>query len=243
METKEPPEDNNPKRYTIEEYLEMERNSSVKHEYYKGEIFPLGAGLEHNIINEPAVDYNKKRYTIEEYLEMERASEVKHEYYQGEIFAMAGASDNHNWLFTNVFGELYIKLKGKPCRPYSSDMRVHIPENTLFFYPDISIFCGSLTTTDNEKDTALHPTVIIEILSKSTRSYDQGTKFKLYQDIPTLKEYIMIDSERIGITSFRINEHNRWVLEEYKTLQEIVLIPTVGVSLSMKDIYDDVVFK
>ncbi|HEY8896210.1 MAG TPA: Uma2 family endonuclease [Niastella sp.] len=244
MEKKTPPEHDNKKRYyTVEEYLEFERKSNVKHEYYKGEIFPLGDSLEHSIIiNEPAVDYTKQRYTIEEYLEMERASDIKHEYYQGEIFAMAGAGPGHNLIFSNVFGELYVSLKGKPCRPYGSDMRIHIPENTLFCYPDISIFCGEPITTDKEKDSVLHPTIIIEIMSKSTRSYDQTTKFDLYRDIPTLKEYILIDSESIGVKSYRIDADNRWVLEEYKTLQDIVLIPTVGVSLSMKDIYDGVVF-
>src|SRR5690349_20201016 len=239
MEKKEPPENKSKKRFTIEEYLEMERASNVKHEYYQGEIYPLGAGLEHNIIKEPAVDYTKQRYTIEEYLEMERASDVKHEYYQGEIFAMAGASDNHIIISMNTSTELRNQLKNKSCRPYGSDMRVHIPENTLFCYPDISIFCGRLTTTDKEKDTAIHPTIIIEILSKSTRTYYLTTKFDLYQNIPTLKEYILIDSERINITSFRIDSHNRWVSEYYKTLQDTVIIPTVGVSLSMQEIYDD----
>jgi Uma2 family endonuclease len=242
MEKKEPPEDKSKKRYTIEEYLEMERKSNGKHEYYQGEIFPLGAGLEHNVIKEPAVDYTKQRYTIEEYLEMERASDVKHEYYQGEIFAMAGAGPEHNIIFSNVFGELYASLKGKPCRPYGSDMRIHIPENTLFCYPDISIFCGDPITTDKEKDTVLHPTIIIEIMSKSTRNYDLGTKFDLYRDIPTLKEYIVIDSERIGVTAFRINMNNQWVLKDYKTFQDTVLIPTVEVTLSMQDIYNGVVF-
>jgi Uma2 family endonuclease len=242
IETKEPPEDNSKKRYTIEEYLEMERKSNVKHEYYKGEIFPLGAGLEHNMVKEPAVDYNKRRYTIEEYLEMERASDVKHEYYQGEIFVMAGASENHVIISMNTSTELRNQLKNKSCRPYGNDMRVHIPENTLFCYPDISIFCNNLTTTDKEKDTALHPTIIIEILSKSTRNYDLTTKFDLYRDIPTLKEYILIDSERIGVKSFRIDTQNQWVLQEYKTREDIVLIPTVGVSLSMQEIYDDVKF-
>lgn len=237
MEKKEPPENNSKKRYTIEEYLEMERASNVKHEYYQGEIFPLGAGLEHNIIKEPAVDYNKKRYTEEEYLEMERASDVKHEYYQGEIFAMAGASDTHNIIFVNALGELYSQLKNKPCRPYGSDMRINIPENTLYTYPDISIICGDPITKDEKKDTALCPAIIIEILSKFTRNYDLGTKFELYRDIPTLKEYILIDSENIGVKTFRINAHNHWELEEYKSLQETVMIPTVGLSLSLQDIY------
>jgi Uma2 family endonuclease len=213
---KKGPEDNSNQYYTFQEYLEMEHNAEVK---------------------EPAVDYNKKRYTIEEYLEMERASDVKHEYYQGEIFAMSGASDRHNWIFSNVFGELCIQLKFKSCQPFGSDMRMHIPENTLFTYPDISIYCGDPTVIDKEEDTVIEPTIIIEILSPSTRAYDLGKKFELYRDIPTLKEYILIDIESIGVKSWRINAHNHWELSAYKTLEETVQIPTIGISLSMQDIY------
>jgi Uma2 family endonuclease len=221
MEKKETPDNYNPQYCTFQEYLENERSSEV---------------------NEALLDYTKMRYTVEEYLEMERASDVKHEYYRGEIFAMSGASDNHNWIYINVIGEIYTFLKGKPCRPYGSDMRMHIPENTLYTYPDISIYCGDVITTDKEKDTALRPIVIIELLSPSTRTYDLGKKFELYKAIPTLKEYLLIDSERIGVKSWRMNAHNFWEPEEYKTLQDTVLIPTVGVSLSMKDIYDGVQF-
>jgi Uma2 family endonuclease len=217
MEKKEPTDNNSPKYYTFQEYLEMERTSEVK---------------------EAAVDYNKKRYTIEEYLEMERAAEVKHEYYQGEIFAMSGAGDTHNWIFTNVFIGFGVQLKDKPCRPYGSDMRMHIPENTLFTYPDISIYCEDPNTIDdNEDDNKTNPTIIIEILSPSTRAYDLGKKFELYRYIPTLKEYILIDTEKICVKIFRSNAHNHWELEEYKTLQEAVQIPTIGITLSMQAIY------
>jgi Uma2 family endonuclease len=188
-------------------------------------------------VKEPAVAYGKQKYTIEEYLQMERLSDVKHEYYKGEIFAMAGASDPHNIIAVNLTGELYIKLKGSGCRPYGSDMRMHIPENTLFTYPDISIFCGELITFDKENDTAKLPVVIIEILSKNTRNYDRGDKFKLYRDIPTLKEYILVDSENIGVEIYRINEHNHWELEEYKNLSEVVSLNAINVSLKMEDIY------
>lgn len=249
MEKKKTVIDYSKKDYTIEEYLELERASDVKHEYYRGEISPMldydtrdKSYLDGGELKEPAVDYNKKRYTEEEYLEMERASDVKHEYYQGEIFAMAGAGTSHNVIFSNVFVRAGIQLLNKPCRPYGSDMRINIPENTLYTYPDISIICGDPITKDEKKDTALLPTIIIEILSKSTRDYDLGTKFELYRDIPTLKEYILIDSENIGVKTFRINEHNHWELEEFKSLQEIVMIPTVGVSLAMQDIYNGVSF-
>ena len=227
MEKKGSANDNS-KSYTLEEFLQMERAPDVQYQYHEGKIWE---------VKEAAVSYNKHHYTIEEYLQMERASNVKHEYYQGEIFDMAGAGHRHNWTFTNVFGELCAQLKDDPCRLYGSDMRMHIPENTLFTYPDISIYCGDPTTTVVDDDTVIQPSIIIEILSKSTRDYDRGTKFNLYRDIPTLKEYILIDTEKIGVEVFRINTHNHWGLQEYKTLQQTVQLPTVGVSLSMQDIY------
>jgi Uma2 family endonuclease len=220
--------DNSKKRYTLEEFLQMERAPDVQYQYHNGEIWE---------VKEAAVSYNKQHYTIEEYLQMERASNEKHEYYQGEIFTMSGASHRHNIIFSNVFGEITIQLKNTSCRPYGSDMRMHIPENTLFTYPDISIYCGNPTTIDQEEDTVIQPTIIIEILSKSTRDYDRGTKFNLYRDIPTLKEYILIDTEKIGVEVFRINAHDHWVLQECKALQQTVQLPTVGVSLSLQGIY------
>jgi Uma2 family endonuclease len=228
MENTTPIEEYRKTRYTIEEFLQMERDPGVQYQYHNGEIWE---------VKEAAVSYNKQHYTIEEYLQMERASNVKHEYYQGEIFAMAGAGRRHNIIFSNVFIEAGIQLKNSTCRPFGSDMRMHIPENTLFTYPDISIYCGDPTTIDQEEDTVIQPTIIIEILSKSTRDYDRGTKFKLYRDIPTLKEYMLIDTEKIGIEVFRINAHNNWVLQEYKTLQLTVQLPTVGVSFLIQDIY------
>jgi Uma2 family endonuclease len=191
-------------------------------------------------VREPIVAYGKKNFTIEEYLEMERASIEKHEYYQGEIFAMSGAGISHNIIFTNVFREVAYKLKGKSCQPFGSDMRTHIPENTLFTYPDISIYCGDIN--EYNEDTIIQPSVIIEILSPSTKSYDRGEKFKLYRDIPTLKEYILIDSGNVNVEAFRFNEHNHWELEEYKKTGDILFIRTVQLSLQLGEIYDGVKF-
>ena len=156
-------------------------------------------------VKEPLPAYSKDRYTIEEYLEMENAAAEKHEYYKGEIFAMSGAKLTHNMIVTNIFGNLYSKLKGKPCRPFGSDMRIHIPANTLFTYPDISVMCGEIESRDNDDMNFLNPTVIIEVLSPSTKNYDRGEKFRLYRDIPSLKEYILVDSESISIEAFHIN--------------------------------------
>ena len=134
-------------------------------------------------VREPAIAYGKTKLTEEEYLSFEKASQTKHEYYRGEIFAMSGAGARHNVIFSNLFGELAYKLKNHSCRPYGSDMRVNIPENTLYTYPDISIYCGDIVPSEKDEDTATSPTVIIEILSPSTKEYDRGTKFKLYRSM------------------------------------------------------------
>ena len=188
-------------------------------------------------IKEPAIAYGKQKFTIEEYLQMERSSEQKHEYYDGEVFAMSGASPKHNVIFRNVYGELVFWLKGKPCQPYGSDLRIHIPENTLFTYPDISIICRDIVTEENDEDTIIEPSVLIEILSPSTKNYDRGTKFKLYRDIPSLKEYVLIDSEAASVEIFRLNESGHWQLEEYKNPDDFLKINTVDFQLSLGEIY------
>ena len=189
-------------------------------------------------VNEPAVAYSKQKMSIQEYLEFEKNSIDKHEYYRGEIFMMAGAMPKHNVIFKNVFGELYKKLKGKSCQPYGSDLRINIPENTLFTYPDISIICGDIVTSEHDEDTATQPVVLIEILSKRTKDYDRGSKFKLYRDIPTLKEYILIDSESISIEAFSINQNNHWELKEYKTVENTLSIATIDFQLPLIEIYE-----
>ena len=188
-------------------------------------------------VKEPVAEYQPKRLSIGEYLALECQAETKHEYYQGEVFAMSGASTRHNILFSNLFGDLAFKLKGKSCRPYGSDMRIHIPENTLFTYPDISIFCGELQISEHNEDSAIGPTVLVEILSPSTKNYDRGEKFKLYRDIPSLREYVLIDTESVRVEVFRLNASQHWELEEYKSLDKILSIQAIDFSLSLRDIY------
>jgi Uma2 family endonuclease len=193
-----------------------------------------------NEVKEPAPKYD--RFTEEEYLEIERSGTEKHEYYQGEIFAMSGASFSHNDIFTNTFGELTSKLSESSCRPYSSDLRIHIPANTLYTYPDISIICGKKEATDDSFDTATNPTVIIEILSKSTRNYDRGNKFALYREIATLKEYILIDSESVSVEQFSKSDDGSWLLKEYKKLDLILTIQILNLSIPLAKLYKQVDF-
>lgn len=189
-------------------------------------------------IRDPLVVYNKKKFTLEEYFLFEKDSVEKHEFYKGEIFSMAGAGARHNIIFKNVFIALGIGLKGKSCQPYGSDLRIHIPENSLFTYPDISIICGEIILSEKDVDTAVQPIALIEILSPSTKSYDRGDKFKLYRDIPTLREYILIDPEAIMIEAFRLNQNKHWELEEYKNVHEILKMQSVDLQLPLIEIYE-----
>jgi Uma2 family endonuclease len=145
---------------------------------------------------EPALAYGRKHWSIDEYLEQEKSSDEKHEYFQGEVFAMAGATVQHNIIASTLLTELGSKLKGKGCQPFGSDLRIHIPANTLFTYPDVSVFFGEV-----------NPLVIIEILSRSTKTYDRGDKFKFYRDIITLREYVLVDSESILVEAFAVNSY------------------------------------
>ena len=191
-------------------------------------------------IKEPAVAYNKEKVSIEEYLEMENVSVEKHEYYKGEIFAMSGARVPHNAITGNLFISLGQKLKGKKSKPYNSDQRIHFPSNTLFTYPDISIICGEIITLNNDNYNVLNPAVIIEVLSKSTKNYDRGVKFKLYRDIPALKEYILADSESIHIEVFRLNENNHWELEEYNSKEDLLDVKAIDENNLVSEIYEGV---
>ncbi len=182
------------------------------------------------MVHEPLFAYGnpeKTRLTIAEYLEWENQASEKHEYYQGEVFAMSGAKMVHNRISVNFLIALGVRLKGKSCKPFNSDQRIHIPRNTLFTYPDISVVCGNPDTLNDDQWNMLNPSILIEVLSPSTQSYDRGAKFRLYQDIPSLKEYILVSSEKTAIELFRLRG-GRWELEGYTDPAQCLLIAILG---------------
>lgn len=179
-----------------------------------------------------------KELTSEDaYLASERVATTKHEFFRGEVFAMSGASKEHNRIFSNLFVGVGVHLKGKKCDLFGSDMRVHVLENTLYAYPDMSIVCGKQEYLDKEVDTLLNPKVIVEILSASSRDYDKGGKFTLYRGIPSLEEYILVDSEKVYVERFYKNEQGQWALSEYKTLTDQLDITSIQFSTSLSEIY------
>lgn len=193
-------------------------------------------------VKEPSVSYQKRYMTEEEYLVMEEQSEEKHEWYQGEVFAMSGAKVPHNSISGNLYLAIGNHLKRKSCKPFTSDQGIYIEKNGLYTHPDISIVCGKTETRRNKNVYILNPSVIIEVLSPGTKNYDRGGKFELYRDIPSLQEYILIDSETIGVEIFTINEQGFWELKEYTNPDELLLIKTIDLGLPLSDIYEDVEF-
>ena len=184
----------------------------------------------------------KKYISPEEYLKFERQSEEKHEYYNGEVFAMSGASVSHNIIAVNILVALANKLKGTSYISLGSDMRVYVSENGLYTYPDVSVFHSEVKLQDDEKDTALYPTVIFEVLSKATQDYDRGGKFKLYRDIPTLEEYVLVSQDSINVEHYKKQHDGKWLLEEIKNLEDKLILSSIDSELDLKDIYYKVKF-
>jgi Uma2 family endonuclease len=192
-----------------------------------------------NEVKEPVPKYNF--ISQEEYLISERASPEKHEYYNGEVYAMSGASHEHNFIAYNLNRVIAPFVHGKGCKFFGSDFRVHIPSNTLYTYPDFTIVCGDNLSQLLHTDNLAAPSVIIEILSKSTADYDRGTKFSFYREIVTLKEYILIDSTKISVEMFSKQNDGKWLLSEYKNMTDSFYIATIGLTLLLKEVYEDVI--
>lgn len=190
------------------------------------------------MVREPVVPYGKARMTVSEYLEWESGQMEKHEYYQGEVFAMSGPRATHVVISHNLNYSLRKRLDGSSCRPYMSDLRIHIPSNTLFTYPDLSVFCGYPETLDNDDWNALNPIVLGEVLSPSTSAYDRGPKFRLYQDIPSLREYLLVDSQSIDIVVWRKGEDGKWESQSYHSPDDSVPIAALGLEVPVREIYE-----
>ncbi|MCG9129442.1 Uma2 family endonuclease, partial [Candidatus Poribacteria bacterium] len=131
-------------------------------------------------------------YTPEEYLIKERSADFKSEYRDGDIVAMPGASRQHNLITVNISSGLHIQLIDRSCEVYTNDMRVKVSDTGLYTYPDVVVVCEEPNFEDNNFDTLLNPTVIVEVLSPSTETYDRNEKFTSYQTLESLQEYILV---------------------------------------------------
>lgn len=185
----------------------------------------------------------KTQLSPQDYLALERKASFKSEYYKGKMFAMSGARRNHNMVTGNTLSIINMFLRGKPCTVFPSDMRLHIPATGLYTYPDLLVVCGKEEFVDNEFDTLTNPVIIVEVLSESTEKYDRGNKFLFCRSIPSLREYLMISSDRICVEKYALNERNHWELSDALTLQDSIHLDSIDFTLQLADVYDKVQFE
>ena len=176
----------------------------------------------------------------EEYLAIERAAETRSEYFDGEMFAMVGASREHNLIVINLSRELSQQLKGKPCEAYANDMRVRIPSTGLYTYPDVVVVCSEPIFEDEHVDTLLNPTLIVEVLSESTESYDRGKKFSNYRSVESLSEYLLVAQDEYRIEQYLRQSDGTWLYSEAHSLTDHVQLTSIQCALMLKEVYDKV---
>lgn len=168
----------------------------------------------------------------QDYLAGELETDIKHEYIDGDVFAMSGASANHNLLAGNVFLALGLHLKGKSCRPFTSDMKVKV--GTKYFYPDVLVDCADFSGQDYFTQS---PVLIVEVLSKSTQQYDKTLKLKSYLQMESLQEYVLIEQDKAEVEVLRRSQG--WK-PDYYFLGDEVTFESVDLSVSVEDMYDRV---
>ncbi len=175
--------------------------------------------------------------TPEEYLERERKAEYKSEYYQGEVFAMSWVSRKHDGIAVQLIFLAVQHLRGKKCRPFTAEMRVLVEPSGLYTYPDLSVVCGPPRFADEHVDMLTNPTLLIEILSPSTENYDRGRKAKMYREIPSLRELLLIAQDEYEVELSRRQADGTWSLMQVKGLDESIELASINYTLKLRDLY------
>ena len=184
----------------------------------------------------------KHSYTPEEYLSLERKARHKSQYYAGEIFAMSGASREHNVIVLNIATALSTQLEEKDCEIYAVDMRVKTPNGMLYTYPDVVVVCGKPQFEDSSTDTLLNPSLILEVLSPSTETYDRTKKFEDYRNIESLKEYVLVAQKERRITQFVKQVNGGWIFHEFCKANDLVHFDSIDCKLTLERAYRRVEF-
>jgi Uma2 family endonuclease len=188
------------------------------------------------------------RYTLEEYFALEQASEIRYEYWQGEVFAMSGASPAHVQLQVNLITLLRSQLRGRPCRIFSSDMRLKVPSFPPYRYPVLSALCGEpVFELIGGLEVLTNPTLIVEILSPTTEAFDRGDKFTYYKSIPSFIEYLLIAQHRPHVGQYVKQGTEQgaevWSYREFNALSDSLFLPSLDCRLVLEDLYQDVAFE
>jgi Uma2 family endonuclease len=179
----------------------------------------------------------KVRFPVAEYLSMDRDSSEKHEFAFGEIYAMGGASAKHVEIVGNIARELGNQLRQRPCRVYSTDLRLCVDAEHRYTYPDVVVVCDQPRFLDDQLDTLLNPDLIVEVLSESTRNYDRGDKFQQYRGIPSFREYLLVDQAKAHVERYSKQLDGTWSLWETDSVDGVIQLESISVTLPLSEIY------
>ncbi len=186
----------------------------------------------------------KTRYTPEEYLAREEKADYKSEYYDGEIVMMPGGTQDHSVIAVNITSILNTALERKPCKVMNSDMRLLVSPRGNYTYPDTMIICGRTVFQAGRKDVVTNPIVIVEVLNVGTHEHDWIDKFKLYEQIDSLREYVLIDSERMVTCLLRRKEDTRkWLIEVMNEPTEALVLESLQLEIPLSRIYAKIDFQ
>lgn len=176
---------------------------------------------------------------VEDYLAGELQSTTKHEYVAGVIHAMAGGSNRHNAVASNILGALFSRLKGKKCRPFNSDtkIRLRLPAQVRFYYPDVSVVCRQNPPSDSFQD---QPVVLVEVISRNTKRTDEGEKKEAYLRIPSLEAYLIVQQEEAAILVYRRTAQG-FEREVFVGLEAVIPLPSIEAELPLAEAYESVV--
>ena len=177
---------------------------------------------------------HKTSYSYAEYLSLENFSNVKHEFLDGQMYAMSGGTTEHGALMAAATYMLIEQLRGGPCRVYSSEVRVRTPSG-LSTYPDVSVICGPIARDPADATTMTNPSLIVEVLSRSTEAYDKGEKFEHYKTFPSLRQYVLI-SQRDRSVEVRTREESGWASAVFGDGQVAELV--IGARLNVRELYE-----
>lgn len=181
----------------------------------------------------------KLSMTFEDWLEAERAApNSRSEYVSGAIFAMTGGTEQHSLIAANVVRELGNRCKGRPCRVYTSDMKIRTPTAEAGFYPDALVVCGERQFHDDRRDVLTNPVMIVEILSESTEAYDRGDNFTAYRGLPSLQAYLLIVQNRIRAELYVRQPDETWNLSTYDDPDDQIPLSAIDAQLPLAEVYD-----
>lgn len=180
----------------------------------------------------------------EQYYRLERAAQTKSDYYRGEVFAMGGGTIRHSLICMNLGAGLHTRLAASPCTAYESNLRLKIKATGLRTYPDVSVYCDPPEPDEEDAsgETLTNPTVLFEVLSKSTEAYDRGFKARNYRQIASLRGYLLIAQEEPRVEAYQRQGDGPWVLSEADGMESVVMIESIRITMPLAEIYARVDF-